>query len=75
MERAVYTVHGITKKDLKDFDKFIRVRGQIFADDIDNWLSERDKEGCEDSIKTGVGIYHYIVNEEDELALAKELPN
>ena len=75
VERAVYTVHGITKKDLKDFDKFVRVRGQIFADDIDNWLSERDKEGCEDSIKTGVGIYHYIVNEEDERALAKELPN
>jgi hypothetical protein len=75
VERAVYTVHGITKKDLKDFDKFIRVRGQIFADDIDNWLSERDKEGCEDGIKTGVGIYHYIVNEEDERALAKELPH
>jgi hypothetical protein len=75
VERTVYTVHGITKRDLRDFDKFIRARGQIFADDIDNWLSDRDKEGCEDSIKTGVGIYHYIVNEEDELALAKELPN
>lgn len=75
VERTVYTVHGITKKDLKEFDKFVRARGQIFADDIDNWLSDRDKEGCEDGIKTGVGIYHYIVNEEDERALAKELPN
>jgi Family of unknown function (DUF6502) len=75
VERTVYTVHGISKKDLKEFDKFVRARGQIFADDIDNWLSDRDKEGCEDGIKTGVGIYHYIVNEEDERALAKELPN
>jgi Family of unknown function (DUF6502) len=75
VERTVYTVHGITKRDLKDFDKFVRARGQIFADDIDNWLSDRDKEGCEDSIKTGVGFYHYIVNQEDERALAQELPN
>jgi hypothetical protein len=75
MERTVYTVHGITKQNLVDFDKFLRSRGQNFADDIDNWLSDRDKEGCVDSIKTGVGIYHYIVNEEDEHALSKELPH
>jgi Family of unknown function (DUF6502) len=75
MERTVYTVHGITKQNLVDFDKFLRSRGQNFADDIDNWLSDRDKEGCADSIKTGVGIYHYIVNEEDEHALSKELPH
>ena len=75
VERTVYAVHGITKQDLKDFDKFVRARGQIFADDIDNWLSDRDKEGSDNNIKTGVGIYHYIVNEEDERALAKELPN
>ena len=75
IERTVYTVHGISRQDLKDFDKFIRSRGQIFADDIDNWLSERDKEGLEQNIKTGVGFYHYVVNEDDEHALARELPN
>ena len=75
IERTVDTVHGISKQDLKDFDKFIRSRGQIFADDIDNWLSERDKEGIEQNIKTGVGFYHYVVNEDDEHALAKELPH
>ena len=75
VERTVYTVHGVTKQDLAAFDKFIRARAQIFADDIDNWLSDRDKEGCADSIKTGVGIYHYIVNEEDERTLSKELPH
>jgi hypothetical protein len=75
IERTVYTVHGISQQDLKEFDKFIRSRGQIFADDIDNWFSERDREGLEQNIKTGVGFYHYVVNEDDELALAKELPN
>ncbi len=75
IERTVYTVHGISRHDLKDFDKFIRVKGQNFADDIDNWLSERDKEGYEDNVKTGVGFYHYVVNDDDESALAKELPH
>ncbi len=75
IERTVYTVHGIKKTDLKEFDKFIRGRGQIFADDIDNWLSDRDEEGRKDGIQMGVGFYHYIVNEEDERALSKELPN
>jgi hypothetical protein len=75
IQRSIYTRYGITKQDLKAFDKFIRERGQIFADDIDNWLSERDKEDCKDSVKTGVDFYHYIVNEEDELALSKELPH
>jgi len=75
VERTVYTVHGIKQEDMKEFDKFIRARGQIFADDIDNWLSDRDQEGQRNGVKTGVGFYHYIVNEDDETALSKELLN
>jgi len=75
IERTVYTVHGIRNEDLREFDKFIRARGQIFADDIDNWLSDRDEEGRQGGIQMGVGFYHYIVNEDDELALSKELLN
>ena len=75
IERTVYTVHGVRKEDLKDFDKFIRARGQIFADDIDNWLSDRDEEGRKGGIQMGVGFYHYIVNDDDERALSKELIN
>ena len=75
IERTVYTVHGIRKHDLKEFDGFIRARGQIFADDIDNWLSDRDDDGQDDRIQMGVGFYHYIVNEDDERELSKELPN
>lgn len=75
IERTVYTVHGIKKEDLKEFDKFIRSRGQIFADDIDNWLTDREQEGRKDGVQTGVGFYHYIMNEDDELELSKELLN
>jgi hypothetical protein len=75
IERTIYTVHGIPRQDLPAFDKFIRQRGQVFADDIDNWLSDLDKEGIKDGVRTGVGFYHYIVNEDDERALSKELPN
>ena len=75
IERTVYTVHGVRRQDLKEFDKFIRARGQIFADDIDNWLSDRDEEGRKDGVQMGVGFYHYLVNEDDERALSKELPN
>ena len=75
LERTVYTVNGIRKQDLQEFDKFIRRRGQVFADDIDNWLSGRDEEGRNEVINMGVGFYHYIVNEEDEVALSKELYN
>jgi Family of unknown function (DUF6502) len=75
IERTIYTVHGIPREDLPAFDKFIRERGQVFADDIDNWLSDLDKEGIKDGVRTGVGFYHYIVNEDDERALSKELPN
>jgi Family of unknown function (DUF6502) len=74
VERIIFTEHGITKQDLKAFDGFIRARGQEFADDIDNWLTERDKPGRTDTVNTGVGFYHYIVNEDDDLALSKLLP-
>ncbi len=75
VERTIYTVHGVAPQDLGLFDRFIRERGQIFADDVDNWLSERDFAGIPNAIRMGVGFYHYIVNDEDDLALSKELPN
>ena len=75
MQRNVYTRYGFTSEDLKNFDVFIRSRGQIFIDDIDTWLTDRDKEGGQNTIKTGIGLFHFIVNEEDELELSKQLPN
>ena len=75
IERSIYTVHGIPKHDHPAFDNFIRARGQAFADDVDNWITARDVEGIKDGMHIGVGFYHYIVNDDDETALTKDLPH
>jgi hypothetical protein len=75
VERTIFTQYGIPKKDQPAFDKFIRERGQAFADDVDNWLTPRDQEGIADGMQVGAGFYHYIVNEDDESALSKDVPN
>lgn len=67
-ERAIFTDTRITKADLQAFDKYVRERGQRFADDIDIWLSSRPIPTTPDTdtVHTGIGIYHYVVNDEDE---------
>lgn len=75
IQRSIFTAHGIPKSAHAEFDGFIRARGEIFAHDIDNWLSTRDIEGIEDRMQVGVGFYHYIENEEDERQLSREFGN
>jgi hypothetical protein len=75
MERTIFTVHGIPRNQHPEFNKYIHLRGQAFADDIDNWISVRDEEGIKDGMQIGVGFYHYIVNEDDEVGLSKDLPS
>jgi hypothetical protein len=75
VERTVYTEHGISKDELQAFDKFVRPRVQNFIDDIDNWISERDKPGRQDGVRTGIGVYHFIVNEDEDSDLSKRLSN
>lgn len=67
-ERAIFTDNRISRSDLQAFDKYVRERGQLFADDIDIWLSSRalPSVSSADSVHTGIGIYHYVVNDEDE---------
>jgi hypothetical protein len=73
VERTVFADYGLPRGALGAFDKYIRDRGQIFADDIDNWLSARSHEGEADTVQTGIGFYHYVVNEEDERDFGKTL--
>ena len=74
IERSIFTQYGIPKKQHVAFDKFIREKGQVFSDDIDNWYTSHDVEGVEDGTQIGVSFYHYVVNLDDEIALAKQLP-
>jgi hypothetical protein len=75
MQRTIYTRFGLSKKDLADFNSYVRIRGQTFADDIDNWLTEHDVEGVPSAVRTGVGFYHYTVTEDDETSLLKHSVN
>lgn len=75
-ERSVRPDKGLRKSDLAMFDAYVRQKGQALLEDIDNWLSqlpspEDDPE--EEVIQTGVGIYHFVVDEDVEEKPLKEL--
>ncbi len=73
IERTVFADYGLPRSDLPAFDRYVRERGQLFADDIDNWLSDRSQQGHPDAVQTGIGFYHYLVNDEDEGDFGKAL--
>jgi hypothetical protein len=45
----------------------------VFADEVDNWLSDYSNTERQGPIKTGIGLYHYIESDEDRDAYAKSL--
>ena len=67
-ERVVFADNGLRIELLPSFDRLLRTKGQQLLVELDNWLSAQESsESVDDSyvttIKTGVGIYHFI--EED----------
>jgi hypothetical protein len=65
-ERTVRPDAGIRAQDLPLFDQYVRQKSQALLEDIDNWLSKLEEPGKKDVvIQTGVGIYHFVV-EDDE---------
>ena len=73
IERTIFADYGLRPEDLAAFDKYARERGQLFADDIDNWLSDRSQEGYPNAVQTGIGFYHYVVNSDDERDFGRAL--
>jgi hypothetical protein len=67
-ERQVYADDGIRPEDLPKFRVFIKKRAQLLLEEIDNWLSQLSPPDPKDknTIRTGVGIYHYIEDQSDE---------
>jgi hypothetical protein len=66
LERTVFPPTGLRIQDLPLFDQYVRQSGQKFLEDIDNWLTKLDRPGKKDEvIKTGVGIYHFVVEGEE----------
>ena len=74
IQRTVYTRNGLSPEALTRFGEYLRDRGQKFADDVDDWLvSNQDPPESRQGAKTGVGFYHYVVNDQDELEFSKDL--
>lgn len=66
-ERYVWRPGGIKTTDLSAFDDYVRNRCQQLLDEIDNWLSKLDAPNDdEEVVNTGVGIYHYVVDHDEE---------
>jgi hypothetical protein len=68
-ERYVYTEDGIRPEDLPRFEAFASSRAQILLEEIDNWLTQLDKPdpATKHELSTGLGIFHYIHRDEEEL--------
>lgn len=69
-ERYALTLEGISPADFPAFDKLIREKGQELLELLDNWLTSHEIKGGHKlppnkSIKTGVGIFHFMENEAD----------
>jgi hypothetical protein len=76
VQRFVYADNGISGEALDRFGAHVRERGQVFADDIDDWLTaSQEKKENQGRFRTGVGYYHYVVNDDDELEFEKGQSN
>lgn len=62
-ERTVMADFGLKEEDLPALEVFIRQRGQQLLEEIDNWITLREKPDSdrgEKAIQTGLGIYHFV---------------
>jgi hypothetical protein len=74
-DRRVYTEEGISQQSLERFDEYIKLRGQEFLEELDNWLVsvEKDDRSKPEKLNTGLCMVHYVVNEENEKDLRELL--
>lgn len=65
LQRTVFADYGLAEEDLGKFNGFIRMTGEKFIDEVDTWFSKHSNKEKQGSIKTGIGLYHYVENNED----------
>jgi len=67
-ERTVTADFGLKEEDLPALEGFVRQRGQQLLEEIDNWITLREKpepERGDKVVQTGLGIYHFVDGSED----------
>jgi hypothetical protein len=65
LQRTVFADYGLTEADLQKFNGFIRKTGEKFTEEVDTWFSKHSNKENQGPIKTGIGLYHYVENDED----------
>jgi Family of unknown function (DUF6502) len=65
LQRTVFADYGLTEADLEKFNGFIRKTGEKFTEEVDTWFSKHSNKERQGPIKTGIGLYHYVENDED----------
>jgi hypothetical protein len=70
-ERIVHADDGLREELLPAFDALLRAKGQTLLVELDNWLSAQEvsataKNKGSRRIKTGVGIYHFVSQDDDD---------
>jgi Family of unknown function (DUF6502) len=65
LQRTVFADYGLSEEDLSKFNGFIRKTGTKFTEEVDTWFSNHSNKEKQGSIKTGIGLYHYVENNED----------
>ena len=64
-ERYAITMEGLSPQLFREFDALVREKGQELLELLDDWLGQNETKGGSKlppsaSIKTGVGIFHFI---------------
>lgn len=70
-ERIVFADDGLRASLMPAFDQLVRTKGLQLLIELDNWLSAQEltptaKNKSEPRIKTGLGIYHFIEEDDDQ---------
>jgi hypothetical protein len=65
LQRTVFADYGLTEEDLAKFNGFIRKTGEKFTEEVDTWFSKHSNKEKQGPIKTGIGLYHYVENDDD----------
>lgn len=75
-ERLVLADDGMRLQDIPKFDAYLRERCQTMLEEVDNWITNLprpDRNKGDIVIRTGMGIYHFMNDEEDERTFKKLL--
>jgi hypothetical protein len=75
-ERLAVADDGMRNQDIPRFDAYLRERCQTMLEEVDNWITNQpkpDRKKGDVVIRTGIGIYHYMNDEEEERTFKKLL--